>query len=1018
MSDDTPIETKEDPKEEEMVPNEGNLDAVEEFVDEPMFVEERTYVVECLIMGISLLLPLPLNVNVDTVAREAYAEFKAMNPRAPPLKITCVRDKNNKILSKGLKLKDHHLDRHFVVQVEEYNAADLLNSPEGVTNEYRRWQMWTVDQIYDMIKVSLASKAEDDNASVLAKTEDIRKSKDYDNKLHLDDGLGKEWAPAFQIEQDVDEKWITLLNELSYTPHEGVKCSCLEVLNLLRLRSSSIEVVKGAALRICQILVDENDSLNVVVCAFNSFRTNAKGLLPLSSYHQKEIILLNTSIVKQYMDILSRFPSSEDQRIIMSAYKSMYIHRYGIDTGVGKSHGIHDMHSVDHKRAEAAQKGGDMGKSMDLSESMSFEPSDLHHAEETVIRLRTLLSSDETSVWKFAVTKLHTLLNELRNPLDRRSCFDEEVEGNLASLFQSNQEIRFLTACLLNCLKASIDTKSAKFKQARRKGDDMLEGGTGEDAKEGRRRKRQGNSGRSGSGSKGGKAKQLIDAALLSPETDIVMVKKVIDCLYLLTLPFSFDVGVEDNVESAKLNSLQVNMSKACLEEEARWRLLLTLTYAQNLVISGRCAFLFRLIVLVHGRENTEGNHWENFKSIIDPAAFVQILHNDASQAADFKVVKYNDALNNTGFGSNESVDIDSVEVLEAHAGLLVMDYASHFLNSKQQQAPSDSVTEANSRRKGGGGGSTHSSPEGKSNYYEDGKHKGEGDEEEEEDEPENVETARGKRGMQVFEKVLSKTSPGKGASHGHKRSGLSTLRMPNNANQSGLEYVAKIENRTVSTIDKYVLEDVFMANNNKLFLKVWRLANYTEVPSSEKGGRDALRMACHYLQRKMALDILSQLVAMSSVFKDQLIRIAGIAKVIAMVGDKSILRQKLDRFRLKKLYVSPRTGMEGDGEEEGKKESTLPDPELTSALSTGNMNDTDALLAFTVDIEAVRYALKILVTLAVAQESSKQKTIVRIIKELEVGGVGSGIKLAHVAQTDRQTAFFYATLLTLGSQY
>ena len=40
------------------------------------------------------------------------------------------------------------------------------------------------------------------------------------------------------------------------------------------------------------------------------------------------------------------------------------------------------------------------------------------------------------------------------------------------------------------------------------------------------------------------------------------------------------------------------------------------------------------------------------------------------------------------------------------------------------------------------------------------------------------------------------------------------------------------------TSADKYVLEDVFMEDSNKLFLKLWRMANYTEMPSSKhKGG-------------------------------------------------------------------------------------------------------------------------------------------------------------------------------------
>ncbi len=949
--------------------------------------DEKTFVVEAKIMGISLLLPFPLNVSVGTVAEKAYDEFKAMNPRAPPLKISCVRDKNNKILSRELKLKDHHLDRHFVVQVEEFNAGDLLDTPEGVDNEYRRWQLWTVDQIYDMIKQSLAKRADEDSSSVVARTQDIRKSKDYDERHHLDDGYGKEWAPVvLQVEQDVDQKWITLLDELSYTPHQGVKCACLEAFNLLRLKSSSMELVKAAALRICQMLVDEQLYLDVVVCAFNCFRVNAKGLLPLSSYHQKEIILLNKNVVGQYMHILARFPGSEDQRLIMSAYKGMYIHRYGMDTGVGRGHGVYDMHMHGAAGKKGAVKEGlgteekeDLSRSMDLAASMSFSPSDLHQAEETVIRLRTLLSSDETSVWKFAVTKLHTLLNELRNPLDHRSCFDDDVESSLQALFHSNQEVRYLTACLLTCLKASIDTKSAKFKQGRR-----TDGEDGVAKKASNRHK--------------SKAKAVIDAALLSPETDIGMVKKVIDCLYLLALPFSFDTGVEDNMESAKLNALQVSISKACLEDD-RWRLLLTLCYAQNLAIAGRCAFLFRLMVLVHGKENTEGNHWQQFQSSIDPGPFVRILHNDAANASDSKVVQYNEALNNTGFGSNKTNDIDSVEVLECHLNLLVLDYAAHLLNSKYGTANN--------------GGSARTKEERRADMQPESARS------EHSDRSGDMETARGEQGMVAFEKVLSKTSgSGEGTDDGGARpSGLATLRV--GKGESGLEYVAKIANNNVSSSDKYLLEDVFQADNNALFLKIWRLANYTEIPTEERGAHDALRLACHYLQRKMALDILSQLVAMSSIFKDQIVRIAGIPKVIALVGDRSILRQKIDKYKLRRVEVSPRAEDTSERDDTGAG-GLEADPELTNTASEsdlGKMDDRD-MVALAVDVEAVRYALKILVTLVVAQDSGRQKTIVRLIQGLSVGGEGSGITLQDVAQVDRQAAFFYATLVTLGNQY
>ena len=920
----------------------------------------RTFVVECSILGMLLLIPFPLSVNVDGIASKAYAEFKKMNPRAPPLKVTCVKDKAGKILSEELTLEDHHLDRHFVVQVEEFSPIDLLQSPEGVTTEYRKWQLWTVHQIFDMIKASLQEKSDKDAASVALKVDDIRNSTDGHFVQQFDD-VDKEWAPVMnKLEQDVDQQWITLLDELSHSPDERVKCACLEAFNLLRLRSSSVDVVKGASLRICQMIVDEQGQLDIILCALNCFRVNAKGLLPLSSYHQKEIVLLRSSVVKDYMDILSRFPSEEDQRLIMASYKSMYIHRYGMDTGIG--HIMHGLHPAPEHRDGSALQGQEAAH--------VFGASDLANAEETVARLRTLLDSKEESVWKFAVTKLHTLLNEIRNPLDHTSCFDASVESKLNALFQSSQEVRYLTACLLGCLKSSIDTRS-KHKPKR-----GLLGGDGS------------GKGHRGKGGKAGKAKVLIDSALLSPETDIPMVKKIIDCLYLMSLPFSFDVGVTDNTESTRLNAIQVSLAKACLENE-RWRLLLTLCSAQNLAIAGRCAFIFRTLVLVQGHENTEGNHWEQFQPIIDPSAFVALLHNDATNAADYKAVQYSDHLNSTGFGTNQSSDIDSVEVLEAHLGLLVLDYASHLLNAR------------------------HEAPAGaKKDRIEDPSSAVDNDHDES-----PVETARGQKGIAAFEQILAKTD----ALADQNRRGLpSKLSEVEVGEESGVEYVSKLGPKSSTSADKYVLEDVFMEDSNKLFLKLWRMANYTEMPSLETQGRprDSLRIATCYQGRRLSLDIISQLVAMDSSFKDQLNRLAGAAKLIALMADKSIMRVNLDDYG-GGPPVSPRYDEKGeivDAEESEKESDDNSKHEGKNSNEEGKV-DTNNVVSRQVDVEAVRYALKILVTLIVSQDFARQKTIVRLISDTRIGNQ-DGTRLEHVAQVDRQSAFFYATILTLGNRF
>ena len=650
--------------------------------------------------------------------------------------------------------------------------------------------------------------------------------------------------------------------------------------------------------------------------------------------------------------------NDEDQRLIMGSYRSMYIHRYGMDTGI-------DL--VKHEQRPVPEHGVGGGVGLAGQEaSHVFGASDITNAEETVARVRTLLDSKEESVWKFAVTKLHTLLNEIRNPLDHTSCFDASVESNLGTLFQSNQEVRYITVCLLGCLKSAIDTRSKHIRAKR----NLLDGdGTGK-----------------GPHGKAGKAKALIDSALLSPETDIPMVKKIIDCLYLLALPFAFDVGVTDNSESTRLNAIQVSIAKACFEND-RWRLLLTLCFAQNLAISGRCAFLFRMLVLVQGRENTEGNHWEQFQPIIDPAAFVVLLNNDATNAADYKAVQYSDHLNSTGFGTNQSSDIDSVEVLEAHLGLLVLDYASHLLNAR------------------------HEAPSGAKRDRKDLPSPDTGNPEES-----PVETARGRRGIAAFEKILAKTDAAADRSRRGLPSKLSEVEI---GEENGVEYVSKIVPKCATSSDKYVLEDVFMDDNKKLFLKLWRMANYTEMPSLESQGRprDSLRISTCYQQRRFSLDIISQLVAMDSSFKDQLNRLAGAAKLIALMADKSIMRVSLDDYG-GGPPVSPRfddPNSKSDTEDKDDAQSEVESKEEDS-IDKGKVDAND-VISRQVDVEAVRYTLKILVTVIVSQDLPRQKTIVRLINDTQVGGQ-KDIKLEHVAQIDRQSAFFYATILTLGNRF
>ena len=49
--------------------------------------EEETFIVECVIVGVNLLIPFPLSASVEDIAGKAHAEYQLLNPRAPPMKI-------------------------------------------------------------------------------------------------------------------------------------------------------------------------------------------------------------------------------------------------------------------------------------------------------------------------------------------------------------------------------------------------------------------------------------------------------------------------------------------------------------------------------------------------------------------------------------------------------------------------------------------------------------------------------------------------------------------------------------------------------------------------------------------------------------------------------------------------------------------------------------------------------------------------------------------------------------------
>ena len=304
---------------------------------------DESYVIECIILGVSLLLPFPLSVDVHTIATQAYAEYQALNPRAPPMKLLCVRDDAGRIMGKALRLDEHQLaNAAFHIQMEEYGGADMMTTPQLLDAEYRRWQLWVVKQIYDTVRSGLVTQF------TSASLEKLSASQEF---LSSSGSRSRDGGNAGKQQQNlaVDAELLNLLNELSFSPSLDVKLTVIETLSLLRMQCADEEVVQAASVRIAKFIQDERQHVQVVAYGLHAYRSNAKGLMPLTSFHEKEVTMLHRLFrIDIFNDVLSRYPQTSDQRTLMLAYKAMYIHHYDVNVQENKD-GSEEGRGVDRQ---------------------------------------------------------------------------------------------------------------------------------------------------------------------------------------------------------------------------------------------------------------------------------------------------------------------------------------------------------------------------------------------------------------------------------------------------------------------------------------------------------------------------------------------------------------------------------------------------------------------------------------------------------------------------------------------
>lgn len=254
---------------------------------------------EVKIHGLILVLPFSNTSTVEEIATAAYDEYQQLNPRAPPLKLLCVRDVNGRILSGKLNIIKHQLEHYLEVQVEEWLDADVINNPSVLDSTYRKWQVWTCRQVFEMITESLAKN----------------------NSISINTLSDK--SPNQEPVNDREAAWIDLLDELCASPAESVQIVCLKSLNALRQKARNDQHVRYATSKLLRLLHD-SPHLQIVTSIMQIFQNNAQALLPLSQYHAEEALLLTASI--DLDALIVRFP--QHHASLVRCFNNMYTTAY------------------------------------------------------------------------------------------------------------------------------------------------------------------------------------------------------------------------------------------------------------------------------------------------------------------------------------------------------------------------------------------------------------------------------------------------------------------------------------------------------------------------------------------------------------------------------------------------------------------------------------------------------------------------------------------------------------------
>lgn len=543
--------------------------------------------------------------TVSDITTLAMAEYASFNMKKFPQKVLFTRDIKGRILSGSLKIVENEINTVLEVVLVDYSASDYL-SPQQTEDLYREWQVWTSTKI-----------------------------KEYIQELSFEE------FPSYPAKHV-----LSLLYELCGSKKDQVQSICVKTLQIIMAKFSQKDLVIQAADELSKMFVDTSFA-DIAILALESF----KGLssLQMKLFNSSEYIrnmfnvqsaLLRFSSDKrtelfEAFESVSSILGDEELIRVCVALKS---HRVDIEQHSSNS----DSSNILEREDSESNNNIDISNKLldDKNINKSYKPINYK-------RLESLLSSDDPKIRLYALEKLHKLLSnsksyprsndsesniivstvvstmkgseayELRpapeqyeaaaattiektkTKLSNKIDFDDDDLSKQLFILKDRHDLENILLCLFRCLKRCIKARSKLNPNPRSvKGDDD---GV-KTSKKQQLETRETNISTAG---------RLIEIALNSPETELIAIQLVIDCIwYIVHSPVS--------CLSSEQHSLNPTQKMMRFKVTGNPLTVIQLIFA---VVAKEWQRL--LLTLSHAAET---NNYTNYHDIADKSAYFFLL--------------------------------------------------------------------------------------------------------------------------------------------------------------------------------------------------------------------------------------------------------------------------------------------------------------------------------------------------------------------------------------------------------